>query len=202
MRTLSAPPARGWPQLFFNEVRITTVCPACAGMAPGCSVPHQAKLRLPRLRGDGPIDSQKPERVGVSAPPARGWPLDLTRCVLLLKVCPACAGMAPISTSIFALCDRLPRLRGDGPTGPPLASLNSQSAPPARGWPRIGVRIVDDEKVCPARAGMAPAAAGPCPASRRLPRPRGDGPLAGAQGSGRNWSAPPARGWPPRLTAP
>ena len=109
--------------------------------------------------------------------------------------------MDPERDRYLRLTPWLPRLRGDGPRnragvmGVPLAP------PPTRGWTRHGECRSRPPRGSPAYAGMDPALLGIGFCFHRLPRLRGDGPLA-AYIRVKNFKAPPpTRGWTPTATA-
>ena len=90
---MSPPPARGWTPAAKLVAVAKGVSPACAGMDPCTAPPQIPHVRLPRLRGDGPVGADGAATVTVSPPPARGWTRmgDVSPCAL--PVSPACAGM-------------------------------------------------------------------------------------------------------------
>ncbi len=105
--------------------------------------------------------------------------------------------MDPGRVCSYLHADRLPRTRGDGP--PPRASLVCVTAAPphARGWTLRGCCRHSPRRGSPARAGMDPrrlAVRGTC---TRLPRTRGDGPLAKRRDTPPKRAPPHARGWTP-----
>lgn len=67
-------------------------------------------------------------------PPSRGWPLLWRGRDGAERGSPACAGMVLNLTSAMSVRPELPRLRGDGPTVPPLTVTRGWASPPARGW--------------------------------------------------------------------
>ena len=68
-----SPPTRGWTDAPASPHVHAFVFPAYAGMDRRSGQPARTRLRVPRLRGDGPvISSPDPERHGCS-PPTRGW---------------------------------------------------------------------------------------------------------------------------------
>ena len=70
----------------------------------------------------------------------------------------------------------LPRLRGDGPPIEQEGVLNSEVAPPTRGWTSDDAAQWDDQAGCPAYAGMDPDCCAQALDTPWLPRLRGDGP--------------------------
>ncbi len=111
----------------------------------------------------------------MSPPPTRGWTRQGRRCGV-------------------ARC--LPRPRGDGPPSTSRSVSASASPPPTRGWTRRATGVRDADTVSPAHAGMDLPLRFPPPLRPRLPRPRGDGPVAPRVGPRcRPRSPPPTRGW-------
>ena len=90
--------------------------------------------RLPRTRGDGPVDPVPPAVTVMAAPHARGWTLGLR---LLLRVevgYPARAGMDLDHRDFPLLGLGLPRTRGDGPAPQAFGNVAQGLAPQVRGW--------------------------------------------------------------------
>ena len=89
-------------------------CPAYAGMDPTSRDAPMILSRLPRLRGDGPLNNPQ-----AGARPAG---------------CPAYAGMDPPLNVPVCRLSGLPRLRGDGPRIKQSRDIGLVVAPPTRGW--------------------------------------------------------------------
>ena len=89
----------------------------------------------------------------------------------------------------------VPRTRGDGPSGLPVASDFDAGSPHTRGWtPRAGAG--DRLHVgFPAHAGMDPTRPGGSRTARWVPRTRGDGPSIPPQAPRRMTGSPHTRGW-------
>ena len=171
-----APPhTRGWTPLERGLVDVVDGSPAHAGMDPEKSCLAASACRLPRTRGDGPsLNSARHGRHVGS---------------------PAHAGMDPDTESAPVVAAGLPRTRGDGPA----LRWKSRSAGPApphtRGWtqPRAPDQALRGGS--PAHAGMDPGPSRPRTPSTRLPRTRGDGPLATADTDLQAVAPPHTRGW-------
>ena len=71
----------------------------------------------------------------------------------------------------------------------------TEGSPPTRGWTRAEGPRRRDPRGFPAHAGMDPRRARGCRSSRRVPRPRGDGPATTAPNAKVTLGSPPTRGW-------
>ena len=96
----------------------------------------------------------------------------------------------------------LPRLRGDGPGSPPDGRSDIQAPPPTRGWTQGNVRKNVRKSGSPAYAGMDRTPRAGRNGWSRLPRLRGDGPIARDEGIPDDGAPPPTRGWTPTLPEP
>ena len=130
-----APPhARGWTDEVAGPVQGVAGSPACAGMDLCSRRTRQRSPWLPRMRGDGPIFTH-PGRGGSTAPPhARGWTASSPASDLPAVGSPACAGMDRCRARSRRCCQRLPRMRGDGPYYTAHALIAKEAPPHARGW--------------------------------------------------------------------
>src|SRR5438552_150192 len=94
---------------------------------------HRYALRLPRARGDGPCFNVVTLSCSTAPPRTRGWthgdPLELDH----RHGSPAHAGMDPRRGVGFFETARLPRARGDGPTGGANSGLSTRAPPRTRG---------------------------------------------------------------------
>ena len=108
---------------------------------------------------------------------------------------PAHAGMDPevVVRQFRAL--RLPRPRGDGPLAAWPPKRAPTAPPPTRGWTLHLLRISGEVPGSPAHAGMDRLEAQVAALSKRLPRPRGDGPMGFVVFKGTTAAPPPTRGW-------
>ena len=195
-----SPPTRGWS----HGVRL--VCdpragvPAYAGMVPRDVTTITAKVRCPRLRGDGPSMVEPSQKRGLVSPPTRGWSLEEAAFPKLFMGVPAYAGMVPADAPGLPACLGCPRLRGDGPDLAAWLTPARMVSPPTRGWSRTGDLVAPEALGVPAYAGMV---RGQGSRRRRVvgcPRLRGAGPSGAANTSLVPAVAPPTRGWsrPPR----
>ena len=89
----------------------------------------------------------------------------------------------------------LPRPRGDGPSSRVSMRASSLAPPPTRGWTAARARRTERGGGSPAHAGMDRGRLRWRRRTRRLPRPRGDGPVGGDTDRGWRTAPPPTRGW-------
>ena len=169
--------------------------PAHAGMDPRPSRRCPSAERLPRTRGDGPRSSARsPYRLAAS-PHTRGWTPLRDQAGGGVPGFPAHAGM-DLGKDLAREPGRgLPRTRGDGPSSPAARFDTRRASPHTRGWTRAAPGSPAAHAGFPAHAGMDPAPC--CGRGRRvrLPRTRGDGPVASRRLGGRSWASPHTRGW-------
>ena len=176
--------------------------PAHAGMDPSPADTGSSTRGLPRTRGDGPSPRSWIGRSAGASPHTRGWTrLDL-RMDAGVHGFPAHAGMDPGAGDAAVQAMRLPRTRGDGPCSAHGLARPRWASPHTRGWTLLGPRIPLGGAGFPAHAGMDPGRAAGRPASRRLPRTRGDGPRSRARSARRRSASPHTRGWTRRAAPP
>ena len=129
-----------------------------------------------------------------SAPRTRGSTAMVAKARTRARVCPAHAGIDPIPfpPTWGAVC--LPRARGDRPRAASIPALNRTSAPRTRGSTLGAWKHEFDYQVCPAHAGIDLVTGYAVKAVARLPRARGDRPVAESPTSRGPESAPRTRG--------
>ncbi len=198
---MAPPPARGWTPPALRADQRAAGSPACAGMDPTGPMRGPRFIRLPRLRGDGPLVLSTAPMPNMAPPPARGWTPNKARQPSGRGGSPACAGMDPVIPKASPLLSWLPRLRGDGPPRGPVFHLCERAPPPARGWTPDSRNLVGVADGSPACAGMDPARRPPRFRWPRLPRLRGDGPALPPGVTATGTAPPPARGWTRRAAA-
>ena len=198
LRARRSPPARGWPGRRHPIRQPDGAFPARAGMARRGAAGGGGGLGVPRPRGDGPMGAPDAPLLRVRSPPARGWPASAHRDERVPRAFPARAGMARPTTPPPIPRSRVPRPRGDGPLSSRRCAGVSVRSPPARGWPAPSAIRTGVAGAFPARAGMARSRFAPRGACRRVPRPRGDGPIRRRAPARPMSRSPPARGWPGR----
>ena len=154
-----------------------------------------AARRLPRTRGDGPFRARQDADSGAASPHTRGWTRRADRRGDRDRGFPAHAGMDPTPRGAVSGFRRLPRTRGDGPAARSRSSSAIPASPHTRGWTRAAHPDDGPPRGFPAHAGMDPIASCPRPRSVRLPRTRGDGPVAGVIVASSGRASPHTRGW-------
>ena len=131
---MAPPPTRGWSLRHAGGERHGLGSPAYAGMVPRLPRRSMPRLRLPRLRGDGPFGAVTPLDGRTAPPPTRGWSHRSARPVSATRGSPAYAGMVPPASCAGAPVLWLPRLRGDGPYYDGIHQEQEKAPPPTRGW--------------------------------------------------------------------
>ena len=155
----------------------------------------RALRRLPRTRGDGPRARACWRSARWAPPHTRGWTPCGQAMIAQSRGSPAHAGMDPITPCASIRPCGLPRTRGDGPTEGVAISSISLAPPHTRGWTPAGGRAPAPARGSPAHAGMDPRRPKRMWRFSRLPRTRGDGPLAAVARGGDRQAPPHTRGW-------
>ena len=193
--TPASPHTRGWTITRNGAMPCARGFPAHAGMDPGSAVRLVPCAGLPRTRGDGP-----PRREGPGAPPpasphTRGWTVRERDPRAERQGFPAHAGMDRGRPSPAWRAPWLPRTRGDGPLASRFTGGAAAASPHTRGWTLRALPGLRPPGGFPAHAGMDPArGSAPC-AGARLPRTRGDGPVAQLLPTSSATASPHTRGW-------
>ena len=131
---MASPPTRGWTRRRAQHVSDGVGFPAHAGMDPRRDRAPRLRLRLPRPRGDGPVQHDRSQPIARASPPTRGWTPVVDGAGLEDDGFPAHAGMDPNLRRLERLERRLPRPRGDGPAPSPGCAPAPSASPPTRGW--------------------------------------------------------------------
>ena len=189
------PPTRGWTPHISALPRTTRGSPAYAGMDRSAKRIDMDRAGLPRLRGDGPVRTDRPPDRPPAPPPTRGWTRSWRRRQHRTGGSPAYAGMDPIPSGSGMGSLGLPRLRGDGPSTGPLSMKPMKAPPPTRGWTPRTCSTMLSVRGSPAYAGMDPGEKGDLGKKGRLPRLRGDGPGTRRRTRRTTGAPPPTRGW-------
>ena len=171
-----SPPTRGWTRHHEAGREGDAGFPAHAGMDPVRRHRPRPAVRFPRPRGDGPHLVDPRHLAGRVSPPTRGWTLLRLYAHVRKEGFPAHAGMDRRDDAVLFTFLGFPRPRGDGPPCSCTAGASPRVSPPTRGWTAPSTNARNVTWGFPAHAGMDPARWPPAPASRRFPRPRGDGP--------------------------
>ena len=90
-------------------------------------------------------------------PRMRGWSYLYKSLKSIELICPAYAGMIPLSNSALLTRYNLSRVCGDDPTKKNSDFDNSQFVPRMRGWSSYKEKIFMANLICPAYAGMIPS---------------------------------------------
>ncbi|MFM2406366.1 MAG: hypothetical protein RL223_4246 [Pseudomonadota bacterium] len=170
-------------------------------MDPCLSGRSQPMRRLPRSRGDGPDSPPSWPAPPTAAPLTRGWTPGQVARGGGRQGCPAHAGMDPACIAPRMPLGGLPRSRGDGPGTEVKVGQVWEAAPLTRGWTPWQSQAGGMHTGCPAHAGMDPTCARRRPTRSRLPRSRGDGPIAAGLCASCGTAAPLTRGWTPQNRA-
>ena len=199
IRTASqaSPHTRGWTLAQDEWQRGAPGFPAHAGMDPIAIRPASSGARLPRTRGDGPVQRDSLTPLEEASPHTRGWTRPAGRDGQTPGGFPAHAGMDPAARAAARRWRRLPRTRGDGPRRITAVLLRGTASPHTRGWTpgsHLHLRLALG---FPAHAGMDPIADPRRFGCAWLPRTRGDGPGTADRRGDPGRASPHTRGWTP-----
>ena len=130
----ASPHTRGWTPDTAHDAVTVVGFPAHAGMDPHSTGRSSTATRLPRTRGDGPVEIPLQGLFLRASPHTRGWTRHGPHPRPEARGFPAHAGMDP---GKLAPADRpawLPRTRGDGPPTPTSRCSVAAASPHTRGW--------------------------------------------------------------------
>ena len=189
------PRTRGDGPVDVDVVRRPRKAPRTRGDGPKGGTGATDASGLPRTRGDGPDAPEFGAFCNRAPPHTRGW-TPMHSCARSgTRGSPAHAGMDPTPSSARPRRCRLPRTRGDGPGSEPLRYRWKVAPPHTRGWtPAAGAPPIL-RRGSPAHAGMDRRQRARDAGFQRLPRTRGDGPIAGFPGGLTSRAPPHTRGW-------
>ena len=111
----ASPRSRGWTLRVTRLEADAQGFPALAGMDPPGRTSRPRPDRLPRARGDGPVETSLADELRGASPRSRGWTLCARGIGRHPLGFPALAGMDPGGDAGRGGAGRLPRARGDGP---------------------------------------------------------------------------------------
>ena len=196
-RALASPHTRGWTRSGKCRLELRLGFPAHAGMdLPSPWLPR-SRRRLPRTRGDGPLRGKGRSGGAAASPHTRGWTVGHRELLGSSGGFPAHAGMDPGAGRGARRCLRLPRTRGDGPRAITSDRVMLAASPHTRGWTPCRAGAGSIGPGFPAHAGMDPSGRRRRDGRARLPRTRGDGPVAANGGIKAALASPHTRGWTP-----
>ena len=133
---------------------------------------------LPRVRGDRPRGSARGSERSGASPRARGSTFVWRGFARHGFGFPACAGIDPRTLCDCGRSSRLPRVRGDRPAAAQALGAVPRASPRARGSTHFEAPRLHAIEGFPACAGIDPGPTGTRSRSMRLPRVRGDRPMA------------------------
>ena len=165
------PPTRGSTPHRLARLRLGSGSPAHAGIDPTRAAITTAARRLPRPRGDRPVDHLTPAASDAAPPPTRGsTPLrgELGPGVV---GSPAHAGIDPSSVPRERPLRGLPRPRGDRPITLTPHDPEWWAPPPTRGSTRCQGAEAPRQLGSPAHAGIDPSRSARSPARSGAPPP-------------------------------
>ena len=173
---VGSPHTRGWTPLQRRERRRDHGFPAHAGMDRRSADPDRARGRVPRTRGDGPVQRDGLTPLDEGSPHTRGWTLLALPPHRPAVGFPAHAGMDLLIITAYDARLRVPRTRGDGPGPAPAWSRAPPGSPHTRGWTFTRPGQHAGERGFPAHAGMDRRPWRRTSRAAWVPRTRGDGP--------------------------
>ncbi len=140
--------------LFRASPNQSRVFPASAGMDRRRVDQSRNVDRVPRKRGDGPLNNASGNLPTLCSPQARGWTAILKYLTQVGAVFPASAGMDRDRPAYRLGDSNVPRKRGDGPTRSATRWTAGLCSPQARGWTVSVLLNGGRDIVFPASAGM------------------------------------------------
>ena len=176
-------------------LRVYFVLPTRVGMVRPSMRQHQAILRSPHARGDGPFEIISSALRRVFSPRAWGWSGNRERVPISLLVLPTRVGMVRIRERVGPWQYSSPHARGDGPVSPRLAKRWLAFSPRAWGWSAHPHSHRHPRWVLPTRVGMVRIRERVGPWQYSSPHARGDGPYLNCMGIEPTEFSPRAWGW-------
>ena len=156
----NSPRIRGdGPQPPTRALPIGGILPVFAGMVPIRRTTRRNKQHSPRIRGDGPCRCQSVNSTPPFSPYSRGWSPMFLSMAPVCAILPVFAGMVPSCSCDACASFYSPRIRGDGPSMPPLPVDLREFSPYSRGWSPHDRRRPPRRTILPVFAGMVPQAA-------------------------------------------
>ena len=137
----ATPHARGSTPFWRSAFSSSIGYPACAGIDRNIALNIFVLMRLPRMRGDRPLDLKRTGSRQEATPHARGSTFTVTEKIVKINGYPACAGIDPLNEEGKIAYRWLPRMRGDRPLFLLVQFLLELATPHARGSTRSAVRF-------------------------------------------------------------
>ncbi len=175
--------------------------PAHTGVVPSDTKLGAPGVCGPRAHGGGPRAECAIFNPGKWSPRTRGWSRVEPRCLRLVIVVPAHAGVVPGRRRSAPIPGCGPRPRGGGPRPPEKCPHPRLWSPRTRGWSPSGRDPRRSWWVVPAHAGVVPDPGPRDGDTRRGPRARGGGPWARMRPPFSFGWSPRTREWSPRRSA-
>ncbi len=170
------PRTRGSTQDLLAGAVPVHASPAYAGIDPTGRSQYLIRLRLPRVRGDRPYDTEVTAGPALPPPRTRGSTLVLVQEPTQSIASPAYAGIDPTQPAADMPTLRLPRVRGDRPATALTCVIDDVPPPRTRGSTLLRRHGRLRWEASPAYAGIDPCHLRPCGRRWCLPRVRGDRP--------------------------
>ena len=194
--SVAPPHPRGYPPARSGQPAIRSGSPAPAGIPPKIAWSIVSDYRLPRTRGDTPLERECDRLEGLAPPHPRGYPQIPPPRRWLAGGSPAPAGIPPHRTPLRWRRRWLPRTRGDTPMLKHSDPAEPLAPPHPRGYPPCPQQDAPCRGGSPAPAGIPLLQENTIGFDPWLPRTRGDTPHL-AMALGRSEAAPPhPRGYP------
>ena len=190
----SSPLARGLHAFGRIDMRPVRIIPARAGFTPALRVQDVDVEDHPRSRGVYATPFPVPLPAVGSSPLARGLPRKLATATITSRIIPARAGFTDYRKGLIIISEDHPRSRGVYCFRGSCTRSPAGSSPLARGLPEAPVRLGEQVRIIPARAGFTAAPEGEPLPVRDHPRSRGVYGRPGGRTIARSGSSPLARG--------
>ncbi len=174
----ASPHPRGSTQRVAGLDQLVEGFPAPAGIDPRASCTTTWACGLPRTRGDRPGVGARAGLQHPASPHPRGSTRARGGDHRLQRGFPAPAGIDPLHRWQIPTSMRLPRTRGDRPAARNSREALLMASPHPRGSTLAARWLGQDLGGFPAPAGIDPRTTAAPPAASRLPRTRGDRPMA------------------------
>ena len=197
----SSPLARGLHAFGRIDMRPVRIIPARAGFTPALRVQDVDVEDHPRSRGVYATPFPVPLPAVGSSPLARGLPRKLATATITSRIIPARAGFTDYRKGLIIISEDHPRSRGVYCFRGSCTRSPAGSSPLARGLPEAPVRLGEQVRIIPARAGFTAAPEGEPLPVRDHPRSRGVYSQGRKRARTKSGSSPLARGLRGQISA-